>query len=232
MAFSFKKFHCDDSRCGMKISTDGVLLGAWAECYGSRVADIGAGSGLVSLMIAQRFPDVRITALEIDPEACKDAEYNISNSPWSERISVRCMDFADWTPDDRFDAVVSNPPFFSSTLRSPDSARALARHIDSGFSYTSLIRRADEMLTDNGILSMILPADCEDDVIFTAEMNRMKLHRLCRVSTLEGRPPLRILVELGRHDTTPQITGLEIRDSSNNHSVEYRSLTRDFYLNF
>ncbi len=235
MAFTFKQFHCDDKRCGMKISTDGVLLGAWAGCSGKKhIADIGAGSGLISLMLAQRFPESKIAAIEIDPDACDDARDNIAASKWAEHIDVHCCDFSVWQKSlsTKFDALVSNPPFFISELHSPTASRALARHSDSGLSYGALIDLASKSLNDDGILAMILPAEFEDDVIFHAELNKLKLHRLCRVHSNTNKPALRILIELGNKDIPQQISRLDIYDEQGQYTSEYQELTHEFYLKF
>lgn len=233
MPFTFKQFHCDDSLCGMKISTDGVLLGAWAECSGSgHVADIGAGSGLISLMMAQRYPNIGVTAVELDAKACENARANIAASPWAERIAIANCDFAEWQPEVALDAIVSNPPFFSSELRSPSASRALARHENSGLGYASLIARAAEMLSPEGTLSMILPAECESDVIYQGELARLKVQRLCRVHPRAGRKALRVMISLGLKNTAPQTSHIVIRESSGAYTEEYKALTRNFYLNF
>ncbi len=233
MSFTFKQFHCDDSRCGMKISTDGVLLGAWAGIeHAGHIADIGAGSGIIALMMAQRNPSALITAIDIDPQACQDARQNVAASPWNDRIDIRCLDFDLWLPSKTFDAIVSNPPFFTETMRSPQKARAQARHCSDGLGYRLLVKKASSLLNYGGLLSVILPAEYESDLIFQAELSRLKLKRLCRVHTRQDKPPLRILAEFVKGNTSETTSRLSIYDKDGLYSDEYRQLTSDFYLNF
>lgn len=233
MSFTFKQFHIADDNCGMKISTDGVLLGAWADCTRAKlIADIGSGSGLIAMILAQRCPSAEILAVEIDSKACTDAAANFSLSPWPDRLTLCNADFAEWTPAGKLDAIVSNPPFFNSALHSPDASRAMARHTDSGLDYHSLAARASSLLSDEGTLSMILPADDEDDAIFNAELSHLHLRRLCHVHSKPSAPAIRILTEFSRRGCTPEISRLDIHEASGNYSEEYRKLTSDFYLNF
>lgn len=233
MSFTFKQFHIADDNCGMKISTDGVLLGAWADCTRAKlIADIGSGSGLIAMILAQRCPSAEILAVEIDSKACTDAAANFSLSPWPDRLTLCNANFAEWTPASKLDAIVSNPPFFNSALHSPDASRAMARHTDSGLDYHSLAARASSLLSDEGTLSMILPADDEDDAIFNAELSHLHLRRLCHVHSKPSAPAIRILTEFSRRGCTPEISRLDIHEASGNYSEEYRKLTSDFYLNF
>ena len=130
--FRFKQFVIDQSRAAMKVGTDGVLLGAWCALRGDEqdILDVGCGSGLIALMAAQRTRDAGIVGIDIDHDSCMQAEENVARSPWAGRVhiaEISLQDFASATPQ-RFDHIVSNPPFFLSSLRSPDRARCNARH--------------------------------------------------------------------------------------------------------
>lgn len=232
MSFGFKQFTVDDSQCGMKISTDGVLLGAWvtAPVGSAHVLDVGTGSGLIAMMIAQRALEADIVAVDIDEGAVNDARSNFLSCPFANRLNVRLCDFTSMEDGD-YDLIVSNPPFFTSGETSPEKRRAAARHVSS-LGYVSLIERASAMLTDDGRLAMILPAEVEEDVVFNAELARLKVARLCRVQTVAGKPSRRFMVELSRHDITPTIDTLTIRDPHGCPTPEYMALTADFYLNF
>lgn len=233
MAFTFKQFHVEDRRCGMKISTDGVLLGAWA-CVpdgACEVLDAGAGSGLISLMLAQRSPKARITALEIDGGAMSDLIYNVDASSWKNRIVPVCDDFACYRREGGFDMIVSNPPFFESELKSPVAERSLARHVVS-MGYRTLIDRSCELLRPGGTLAMILPAEAESDVIFEAELRHMKVSRVCRVHTVEGKPPSRVMIQIELRDCVPCCETLIIRHIDGSWTGQYKNLTNEFYLNF
>lgn len=234
--FRFKQFGLSDTRSGMKIGTDGVLLGAWTlpPFSASSVLDVGAGCGLISLMLAQRYPEARISAVEIDAGACADCRDNIASSPWLCRVEVIETDFIDYarTTTEKFSLIVSNPPFFSSGALSPEEKRASARH-EASLSYASLIGLCPGLITPTGILAMIAPAEREEDIIFTAEMKGLKLKRLCRVCSVEGKPPVRVMFEFSPADTLrPEITTLFIRSAGGEFSPEYIQLTKDFYLHF
>ena len=237
--FQFKQFTLRDGRCAMKIGTDGVLLGAWASPVRPadgplRILDVGAGSALVGLMMLQRFQTATVQAVEIDPEACKDASENAQASPFADRITIVNDDFSHFAlqpQDGSFDMIVSNPPFFSTGLRAPHGSRATARH-QGALNYESLIRHASRALTKSGVLAMVTPADAENSLTETAEFAGMKVRRLCRVSTRAGRGPNRLLWALSPTDGPCATTQLTIRDNDNNYTDEYRQLTKDFYLHF
>ena len=128
--FTFKQFHVEQDRTAMKVGTDGVLLGAWAE-GGCTILDIGTGTGLVALMMAQRFEDAQVVGIDIDPDASEQARENVAASPFASRISILHTSLQAFSTERKFDAIVSNPPYFEHSLKNPDAARAAARHADS-----------------------------------------------------------------------------------------------------
>ena len=216
----------------MKIGTDGVLLGAWTRLGDARdIVDAGAGSALISLMLAQRCPDARITAIELDAAASIDARANIDASPWADRVRLVDADFTTWNPAEPPTLIVSNPPFFSETLKSPSAGRALARHGETFNPYT-LIDRASAILAADGSLAMISTAADGDDVLFHAELRGLKLRRECRVQTVAGKPVTRLLRQFARTDGDCQVTTLTLRERSGAFTHAYRELTADFYLHF
>ena len=160
--FDFKQFSVEQSGAAMKVGTDGVLLGAWVALpdEGGAVLDIGTGTGLLALMVAQRSAESRIVAVEIEPQAAEQAAANVAASRWSERIEVVCADVRDYSPSGTFDLIISNPPYFSASLHSPDAARNLARHSDT-LSLGALASAAVRMLSPRGRLAVVLPADSE-----------------------------------------------------------------------
>ncbi len=230
--FRFKQFELSDTHCAMKIGTDGVLLGAWAECREAKsVIDVGAGSGLLALMIAQRSPNCKVTALEIDNGAAADARDNIAASFFSQRISVIKGDFAKYIPDDKADLIISNPPYFIQGEHSADVTRATARHQDD-LSFENLARYADIHLAKSGSLALVAPYDALDDIIYHCEMNRLKLRRQCTVYSKADKEPIRILCQFYRVDGAIQYSDLTIRNADNSYSSEFINLTKEFYLNF
>ena len=128
--FKFKQFEIHQDRCAMKVGTDGVLLGAWAP-GGKRILDVGSGTGLISLMMAQRFPEAQVLGIDMDGEACEEAAENVAASPFADRVEIECCRLQDYHSAESFDAIVSNPPFFLNSLKNPDSKRTMARHTDS-----------------------------------------------------------------------------------------------------
>lgn len=235
--FRFKQFQIDDTDCAMKTGTDGVLLGAWASPgAGSRVIDAGCGSGLISLMLAQRDDSLLITSVEIDSPAAETARLNVANSPWAERIEVVNQDILDMEFPSRCH-IVSNPPFFVETLRSPDPSRALARHGDT-LNVESLIDLAGRLAGSEDQLSglsFIAPASSLDDILFRLSLNRLAPIRVCEVIPRAGRKPVRVLIEAApeRDVTSPCVyTSLVLRNADGSPGDDYRSLTSDFYLKF
>lgn len=215
----------------MKVGTDGVLLGAWAEVpERGLVLDAGAGSGLIALMLAQR-ADCRVTAVEADHEAAACCCQNVANSPFSSRIEVVTADIMAWKNPHRYDLIVSNPPFFAETLHSPDARRASARHA-SDFSPVSLIELATEWLADDGRLAMIIPSAQEVEVTYAAEMHRLKVRRICYVSTVEGRCPERVMMSFARIDGPIERSVLTLRDRSGVYTQQFINLTNQFYLRY
>lgn len=215
----------------MKVGTDGVLLGAWANSVNPhKILDIGSGSGLIALMLAQRFPEAHITGIEIDPSATEEARMNAAKTPWSDRADFICHDFEDWITDEKFDLIVSNPPFFTNGLKSPDDSRATARHADT-LSPSTILRRGAAMLNPDGVLAMIVPADSIGELTFNAILHRLNPQNITSVTTRTGKSPRRALVSFSLKALPPVTSVLTISDS-NGFTPEYRNLTHDFYLEF
>lgn len=233
--FQFKQFGINDSECAMKIGTDGVLLGAWANIENSqKILDVGSGSGLIALMLAQR-SNASITGIEIDPLAAKQSIENKNDSPWSNRISIINSDFIEWSsiPHNiaQFDHIVSNPPFFNNGPVAPDESRAIARHCNS-LGYEQLIKLSKKLLTNNGKLSIISPIERHNDIIFYSELEQLFISRLTHVHSKEEGKATRLLWEFSKIKSTTEYSTLSIRDTNNNFSQEYINLTNEFYLNF
>lgn len=223
--FRFKQFSVSHSASAMKVGTDGVTLGAWAAVEpGDRVLDVGAGCGLIGLMMAQRGAG-QVCLLEIDPAAADEAAANAMASPWADRVSVRCADFlnADFAPVG-FDRIVSNPPFFTNGALAPEQARALARH-ESGLTVESLIGRAATMLGIGGTLSIIIPPESAERARFAASLAGLSCCRLTRLFTKPSAPPRRVLMEFTAGAAECIASDLAVG------SEEYNLMTSPFYLN-
>ena len=226
--FRFRRFLVRQSACAMKVGTDGTLLGAWAN-GGSSILDIGTGTGLIALMMAQRFPSAQVTAIDIDPAACKQAEENVAASPFSSRIRVVEGDINNTLFTCSFDAIVSNPPYFNHSLACPDSQRTVARHSIS-LSYDGLLAVARRLLDDEGELSVVIPFDCKSSFENEAALAGFFKSRECAVKTTPRKSPRRFLMAFRKHPVRLETTEGIIEDSPNVRSAWYRQLTQDFYL--
>lgn len=236
--FDFKQFSISQSACAMKVGTDGVLLGSWAPADPSRplkVWDIGCGTGLIGIMMAQRLPLASITAIEIDPVAAEQAYANAQASPWASRIDVLAGDALRCYKElPQPDIIVCNPPFFTNSLASPDGSRSVARHDDT-LPLVSLLRLAAGVIAPGGAISLVIPFDRMQYAVAEAEFVALAQDHIVEVSTVETRPPRRALVSLKRVGDTSAGGRIErhyIRDAAGNYSDWYISLTRDFYLHF
>ena len=239
MAFQFKQFSVEDSGCAMKVGTDGVLLGAWTSvsplCNGkTRVLDVGTGSGLVALMIAQRLPEAEITAIDIDPTATKQAQENFCSSPWSSRLRSRCIPVQDYAAEHSadFHLIVCNPPYFKNSLKAPDKVRSLARHQDS-LTLMQLAMSVNVLLQNKGLFSVILPSESEIEMVSVCADAGLQLEHRCYVAGNEGKNPKRVLLEFRKTDHVLSIKEdslLILQTVSQFRSEAYQKLTQDFYL--
>ena len=228
--FAFKQFTVRHDRCAMKVGTDGVLLGAWTDLsHSRRILDIGTGTGLIALMLAQRCMDARITAIDLDSAAVEQAQENIQASPWKDRIEALQQDICTYHPNGTFDTIVSNPPYFIDSLKCPDGQRSTARHTDT-LDADRLIGKVSELLTSDGRFSIILPAEQTEDLIRVAGEKGLHPSRQTWVITRPGLSPKRIIMEFRKIPVTLQPDELVIELERHVYSEEYIALTKEFYL--
>lgn len=232
--FNFKKFKIDQQNCAMKVGTDGVLLGSWCNVNDiNRVLDIGTGTGLISLMIAQRNSNVIIDSIEIDEKTFIQAKINIENSPWKERINVINISFQEFNTSYKYDLIVSNPPFFENSVKNNCDRRSLARHTDS-LPFETLIENSVPFLNPNGILAIIYPYLSDDKITSLANNNNLQVFRKTIVKGNAESNPIRILAEFKLINSNasdiiiPET--LIIEHSRHNYTKDYITLTKDFYL--
>lgn len=232
--FQFKRFRIGQAGAAMKVGTDGVILGAWADVEGERILDIGAGTGLIALMAAQRRPESRVDAIEPDRGAFLQAEENVRQSPWSDRIALfdntlQCFREAEQAVYDR---IVSNPPYFIASLKNPDGARSAARHADS-LPCADLAAHVARLLKPGGKFSVILPHPEARVFVATAATHGLYRNRKLNVIAVPGGPVKRVAMEFS-FDEGPLQENEMVIESHGRHgySEEYKALTRDFYLNF
>lgn len=233
--FTFKQFHIDHSRCAMKVGTDGTLLGAWATLppHAKNILDIGTGSGLIAIMAAQRHPIAKITAIDIDKDCVMQATENAVASPWAERIEVIETPLQEYSPEEKFDVIISNPPYFADSMHSPDKQRTTARHTAS-LSFKELTDGVLRLLADDGLFAVILPT-AESKLLLSASRGRLFTWRRCEVWSTPESGARRIMLELKREppkDLAQKEKIIIEQDGRHIYSEEYKALTADFYLNF
>jgi tRNA1Val (adenine37-N6)-methyltransferase len=217
----------------MKVGTDGVLLGAWVDVNACRRAlDVGAGTGLIALMIAQRGEAMQVDGVEIDPEACRQAAANVAASPFAARVRLYRDSFSRFARAATlpYDLIVSNPPYFARSLKCPDEKRRLARH-DDDLSLAGLLEDSLSLLTSGGRMALILPFQQEKELRARTDACGLHCIRRTEVLPVEGAAPKRLLVELAREARLSIETGrLILTDVRRQRTTAYRELMRDFYL--
>ncbi|MBQ9363307.1 MAG: methyltransferase [Bacteroidaceae bacterium] len=230
-SFRFKQFAVRHDRCAMKVGTDGVLLGAWANVEGSTTAlDIGTGTGLIALMLAQRNAALSVTGIDIDSDAVKQAQENVQNSPWARRINIEQADFTlNDEQNARYDLIVSNPPFHTEDTLNPDATRTAARHTCS-LPFPVLIRKAATLLTAQGHLCLIVPTATAPEVVGEAAAQHLYLSKRTDVKTTPRKTAKRTLLEFTPNITQTVYSILTLQDEHQKRTGEYMALTQDFYL--
>lgn len=234
MAFRFKQFSISDDNCSMKVGVDAVLLGAWCNVEGAtRILDIGTGSGVIALMLAQR-SEALIHAIEIDSKAAEQASFNASESPWSGRLNIENISIQHFMSSgiQHFDMIVCNPPYFNNSLLSPASGRNQSRH-SGEMPHDMLAMAFSELSSPAGRCCVILPVP--ESILFVSLMqaNGFSPTRKMLVYPKPGKAANRAMIQFERNSVVFCLEEiLEIRNSDNTYSNAYKELTRDFYLNF
>ena len=233
--FNFQRFTIHQDQCAMKVGTDGVLLGAWAQ-GGERLLDIGTGTGVIALMMAQRYAEAHVVAVDIDEAAVRQARQNADASPFGDRVEVVLTSIQDYATScslsfgegrgevpSHFDSIVCNPPFFVDSLKAPDQQRSLARHADT-LPFAELMRAAYRLLSDDGELSVVIPFDYRRRLDDEAFLCGFFPSRVCAVRTKSTKPVRRYLLAYRKRPSPCLHDELTIGDA------RYQQLTRDFYL--
>jgi len=228
--FAFKKFVIHQDHCAMKVGTDGVLLGSWAN-GGKRILDIGTGTGLIALMMAQRYTDATIDAVEIDHDAALQAYENVSNTEFANRIKIVETAIQHYSTQDKYNAIVSNPPFFIDSLLTPNAQRSTARHA-CALRYCELFATVKALLDTDGEFSAIIPTECLQAFITEAYKAGLAMSRQCIVRTTPRKQPKRHLVAFHHADYKCERETEEVclQDIDGSRSEWYAQLTADFYI--
>lgn len=235
MSFQFQQFFVDDTHCAMKVGTDGVLLGAWATVdTAKRILDLGCGSGLIALMLAQRAPQALVTGVEIDEAAANDARLNVQQSPFAKRIQVVTANALGYAPTLPFDLIVSNPPYHEEDLLPPSAHRAQARHTaGGGLTFEALLCCVKRMLCFNNPraqFSVVLPTAAQSRFTTLAQLHGLHLLRQTNVVTRPQKPCKRVLLEFGVEPGLLQTGQLSLVADDGSRSEQYNELCGEFYL--
>jgi tRNA1Val (adenine37-N6)-methyltransferase len=232
--FQFQQFRVQQDRCAMKISTDAVLLGSLAKSPSPKnILDIGTGTGVIALMLAQRFPEAKVTALEIDPEAAIQAEENFKDSPFVERLKLIPTSLQDFSTDVSFDLIVSNPPYFPDHLKSSDPKRNLALHTDS-LPFDALIHQVSQWLTPSGQFWVILPPRQMEDFCKLAPTKLLFPTIKIQIQDIPKKPIHREIVSFSLINSPVSIPTQVccLKNEDGHYSQEYKQLVSGFLLGY
>ncbi len=231
-AFAFKEFEVNHHLCAHKVGFDGVLLGAWANVENSNsILDIGAGSGLIAMMMAQKNNAAKIFGIELDEKSAMQANENFKNCKWSERLKLIQGDFLKHDFGLAFDHIITNPPYFINAYSTPLKSRTTARH-NSKEVLIDWFAKVYNLLSEKGKLSLVIPTSEKNEILSILNKNDYYLSRICEVFTKSVQFPERILLECSKTKCDVEENTLFVYDSGGNYSAEYIKLTKNYYLNF
>ena len=230
--FQFKQFRINQDRCAMKVTTDACILGAWTPLLPGvkEVLDIGTGTGLLSLMLTQRNPGIRIDAVELEKEAREQATENVKNSIWHDRVKVIEADIKEYDSGYKYDLIISNPPFFNNSLLSNNDTDNLARHTLS-LSYSELLEVIKYNLSDNGYASVLLP--CPEYFQFYELINRIGLYEARKLMIRHNAHSevKRVITVFGKPKSVESVScELVIKEDGQNYTAAFKELLAPFYL--
>ena len=231
-SFQFKQFTIQQDVCAMKVGTDGVLLGAWSNVKEGNILDIGSGTGLIAILLAQRTKSALITAIDINQNAYLQTLQNVNECKWKERILVFHSSVQDFKSETKYDLIISNPPYFIDSTKAPQHERNTARHTDE-LSFLDLITAVKRLLKKDGLFVLILPTEEAQLFIKEAQEKELYLNRKCLVKPNSNKAVKRILMEFSLYNPELKEEELTIEtEKRHQYTKEYIILTQDYYLNF
>lgn len=226
-AFRFQQFDIRQSKDVFRVGTDAVLLGALADVsHSKQILEVGTGTGIISLMLAQRNPHAHFTAIDINPEAVILSEENFSASPFSGRMHVECVDFKTMKPDKKYDFIVCNPPYFEINTSSKDVLARQRLELD----FSDLIKKSSELLSVDGLFSVIIPISYETEFTGICHENSLFLNRKVIIKGIKTADAKRVILEYSFNDKEAKIENFVIEKSPRVYSDEYLALTKDFHI--
>lgn len=230
--FRFKQFEVNQEGCAMRINTDGVLLGALVQSNNpKKILDIGTGTGVIALMLAQRFSEAEIIGVEKDKSSAQTADSNFKNSHFSERLTSVHQDILDFETHTKFDLIISNPPFFINDLKNPDVRKGIARHTDLTF-FEHLVFKSVKMLSDNGQIVLVLPLQQAELIHLLCEKEGLYRVGSIDICSFKDKDPFRRIVSYSKIEAQKQKTEFIVYDTPGVHSDEYRQVLKEFFIAF
>lgn len=233
--FRFKEFSIAQDKCAMKIGTDGVLLGAWTPISSevNSILDIGAGTGIIALMLAQRSYAETVDALEIDEDAYEQAVENFENSPWGDRLfcyHAAFEEFVEEMQDEKYDLIVSNPPFFANTSALKIATSRETARSQSSLPFGELLQGVSQLLSENGIFSIVVPKEEESAILEIAFANKLYPNKITEVKGTETSKVKRSLITFQFLQKEVEKNVLILEESRHNYTPEYKKMVAPFYL--
>lgn len=232
LPFRFKQFSVAHDKCAMKVNTDGVLLGAWADPgEAKRILDIGTGTGVIALMMAQKSTSSTIDAIDIDENADQQATENFNQSLWADRLHAHHCPIQSFSSSAKYDLIISNPPYFIDDTHAPDTRKNIARH-SVELTYEELLHESDRLIIDSGHLFLVVPIFNLPLIEHLGKEYSFYVNQVTEVTAVTGKAPYLALIRLSRIQTDSIKTSLLIQHADGSLTDEYRALTKDFYLKF
>jgi len=230
--FKFKHFTIAQDKCAMKVNTDGVLLGAWATIgKAKRMLDIGTGTGVLALMLAQKNSAAAIDAIDIDDAAVIQASQNFAGSIWHHRMMAYNLSLQEFFPGLKYDVIITNPPYFVDDLKTADERKNLAKHT-TALSYEELLQGIKRLLAPNGTAFVVLPFFNLTGFEYIANQHELFFQKITEVIAVAGRAPYLALIEIKDQENTKKRESLTIQQENGDYTEQYVSVTKEFYLKF